>query len=79
MADLSEIGAEILRLRRETGLSRGQLAVQAGVEVSTIAELETDLAHETPLGPVYRILRTLGADLRLMMAEAGRGADGLSA
>ena len=38
-----------------------------------IVAFETDLAHDTPLGPVYRILQTLGADLRLMMAEAGSG------
>jgi transcriptional regulator with XRE-family HTH domain len=79
MADLSEIGAEILRIRRETGLSRGQLAVQAGVEISTIAQLEHDLAHDAPLSDVYRILRTLGADLRLMMAEPWHGTGGLSA
>jgi phosphatidylserine/phosphatidylglycerophosphate/cardiolipin synthase-like enzyme len=61
---------------REVGVV---LAVQAGVGVLMIAELETDLAHDTPLGPVYRILQTMGADLPLMMAEAGRGGDGLSA
>jgi transcriptional regulator with XRE-family HTH domain len=79
MADLSEIGAEILRLRRETGLSRGQLAVQADVEISTIIQLETDREQAAPLAAVYRILRALGADLRLMMAGPWHGAGGLSA
>lgn len=70
--DLTSIGPEIARQRKQAGLTQAELAARAGISRATIAGLETGAARELGFNKVMAILAALHLDLRITVANKGR-------
>lgn len=70
-------GENLRRLRRDKGLTQGELAKQAGLKITHMSKLEND-AGDPKLSTLYKLMAALdcSADTLLMDAEK-LGVDGL--
>lgn len=65
MIDLVELGQAVRQRRTELGLSREQLAKEAGVSRARIEALENGRAVEMGFQNIMQVLNAIGLDLRL--------------
>lgn len=72
MPDLSELGREIAKTRRNLKLNQLELAKQAKVSRATLDALENQRTGEIGYSKLSRILAALGLELKLQQAAPQR-------
>lgn len=71
MLNLGAFGAMVRRVRRERGLTQGELALRAGVEIKTVRRIERGEGN-----PYLETLWSVAAALDTTLGELVRAAEG---
>ncbi|MGD9494990.1 MAG: helix-turn-helix domain-containing protein [Armatimonadota bacterium] len=74
MPPTETLAERLMRLRKERGLSRGELARQAALDQSTVWRLESTSRNRPEAGTIHKLARVLGvsAEYLLGIAESAR-------
>jgi HTH-type transcriptional regulator/antitoxin HipB len=69
LLDLSDLGAEVARLRKARGMTQAELGALAGIAQSTLARLEKGRVAEFGAGKLLRLLEVLGYALATVATD----------
>lgn len=66
---MAAAGASIREIRQENGLSQEQLAMDAGIDQSTLSKIERIGPHVTSWRTLFAILDVLGCEATILISK----------
>lgn len=67
-----KVARELIRLRKQQGLSQSEVARRAGLKQPAVARLESGAVRPT-LDTIQRVAHALGREVEVNLVRAGRG------